>query len=388
MQLPLLFLGDSPSLPSGLGRIGKDLACLATNMGNFRVGFLGRGGIPSRHLPFMQYTFDEHRMWGQDYLESVWKDFAGNEAGILFTIWDPSRLLWLTNPKMMPNEEWLERAPFVKWGYFPVDAAGPAGRLTTISTAVIRGYQRVIAYGAYGGAVIENSIGRKVEWMPHGISLKTFNPKDAKGTRGVGFKMKEGEVLVGCNMTNQLRKDWGLAFEVIGVLRQRGMRVKAWFKVDVPLRHWDLKSLVADYNMQDVVTVDDYLYNDEQLAYIYSACDVTMLPSLGEGFGYPIVESLACGVPCLHGNYAGGAELVGEKEWLVDPVSWRLDAAANNVRPVYDPRTWADAVEMAVNTHPKCQETVEKCVTMVEHLDWPRLGVQWEKLLREGLGRE
>ena len=42
---PLLFIGDSPDLRTGLGRIGRDLASLCCQLPQFRVGFLGRAGI-------------------------------------------------------------------------------------------------------------------------------------------------------------------------------------------------------------------------------------------------------------------------------------------------------------------------------------------------------
>ena len=46
-------------------------------------------------------------------------------------------------------------------------------------------------------------------------------------------------------------------------------------------------------------------YTDEQMARMYSACNVTLGIGNGEGYGYPIFESLACGVPCIHGTYSG-----------------------------------------------------------------------------------
>jgi glycosyltransferase involved in cell wall biosynthesis len=36
------------------------------------------------------------------------------------------------------------------------------------------------------------------------------------------------------------------------------------------------------------------------VADLYAAFDVLANPSLGEGFGIPIVEAQACGVPCRH----------------------------------------------------------------------------------------
>jgi len=84
--IPLLFLSDSPHLTSGLARITKDLATIASRLPEFRVGCLGRGGYGTSQLPFMQYNFPDQDGWGQDHLDLVWRDFAGGEPGILFMV--------------------------------------------------------------------------------------------------------------------------------------------------------------------------------------------------------------------------------------------------------------------------------------------------------------
>src|SRR5262245_30170095 len=107
-------------------------------------------------------------------------------------------------------------------------------------------------------------------------------------------------------------------------------------------------------------------FSDAELSYAYSACDATFLPSLGEGFGYPVVESLACGVPCVTGSYGGAAELIPNEDWLVEPLAERLDTMHNCLRPVYTPVDFAELLDNIL------QEPVapEVCTTAVEHLDW------------------
>ena len=378
-QVPLLFLGDSPSTPSGLSRIGRDLVAVAVSMPEFRVGFLGRGGIASNKIPCMQYTFNEIEQWGETWLQWVWNDFAGDEKGVIMSIWDPSRLHWLANPVGMPNQLWLSRPPFQKWGYFPVDANGIGSKLTAIAADTVRCFDRVLAYGQFGSSVLSNSIGREVEWMPHGINLDTFQPRDAGGARA-GFGIKEKAPLVGVVMTNQERKDWGLAFLVLDSLKKEFPGLRAWLKVDSVDRHWDLRALTKDFGLEDVVIVDLQDYTDKWLSYMYSACDVTFLPSLGEGFGYPIVESLACGVPVVHGEYAGGAELIQDIESLCRGMTLRIDTRYNCLRPVFNPREWVAKVANLLQQ----KESKEYYRAQVEHLDWKVLSIQWKKWFKRG----
>src|ERR1700679_2167570 len=97
---PLMILSDAPTSGTGLGRITRDLATrIAENMPDtFRVATASPGGINSRHLPFHQYNLDGVEDFVPPTLPEVWEDFAGNEKGILTSIWDISRLSWLGHP--------------------------------------------------------------------------------------------------------------------------------------------------------------------------------------------------------------------------------------------------------------------------------------------------
>lgn len=384
-QIPLLFLGDNPAIPGGLSKIGRDLSILASQLEEFRVGFLGRGGLPSSRLPFMQYTFPEYDQWGETWLEDVWNDFSRGEYGVVMTIWDPSRLMWLGNPIGMPNEEWLRRPPFDLWGYFPVDAEGPHGSLSTLGREALRGFKRVLAYGMFGSAVLSSTLGIKeaIPFLPHGLNMDKFQPRDAEGVK-VGMGVDPTTRLVGVVMTNQERKDWGLAFETIARVKKMTNGVRFWCKTDSIDRHWDLRALAADFNVGDIVTVELSYLSDLSMGYMYSACDCTFLPSLGEGFGYPIVESLACGTPCIHGNYAGGAELVPNPGWLIDPVTFRYDTRHNCKRPVFNPQDFADAIVRVLDEGSK---PVKLCTGSVEYLDWKVLKEDWVKWFKEGVNK-
>ncbi len=49
----------------------------------------------------------------------------------------------------------------------------------------------------------------------------------------------------------------------------------------------------------------------ERLKHIYSAADVLLATSMGEGFGVPTIEAQACGTPVIVSSFAGSAELAG-----------------------------------------------------------------------------
>jgi glycosyltransferase involved in cell wall biosynthesis len=59
-------------------------------------------------------------------------------------------------------------------------------------------------------------------------------------------------------------------------------------------------------------------YSQETLAGIYTASDVLLAPSYGEGFGVPTVEAQACGTRVIASNWAASKDLVSEDSFLVD----------------------------------------------------------------------
>jgi len=59
---------------------------------------------------------------------------------------------------------------------------------------------------------------------------------------------------------------------------------------------------------------------EEDIAALYSQAEVFVWPSLYEGFGLPVVEAMACGVPVVTSNRSSLPEVVGNAALLVDPL--------------------------------------------------------------------
>lgn len=69
--------------------------------------------------------------------------------------------------------------------------------------------------------------------------------------------------------------------------------------------------------------------SNETLADIYAGATATFFPSLYEGFGLPIAESLACGVPCVTARNSSLEEVGGSASIYVDPMD--IKALANEM---------------------------------------------------------
>jgi glycosyltransferase involved in cell wall biosynthesis len=67
---------------------------------------------------------------------------------------------------------------------------------------------------------------------------------------------------------------------------------------------------------------------DEDLAGLYSGAAAFVFPSLYEGFGFPVLEAMACGVPVICSNTSSLPEVAGPAALLVNPLDTHAIAAA------------------------------------------------------------
>jgi glycosyltransferase involved in cell wall biosynthesis len=79
-------------------------------------------------------------------------------------------------------------------------------------------------------------------------------------------------------------------------------------------------ALIDDLGMADRIILPGYV-RAEHLPALYAGADVFAFPSLYEGFGLPVLEAMACGVPVLTSRVSATAEVAGEAALLVDPES-------------------------------------------------------------------
>jgi glycosyltransferase involved in cell wall biosynthesis len=67
---------------------------------------------------------------------------------------------------------------------------------------------------------------------------------------------------------------------------------------------------------------------DEDLTHLYRAASCFVFPSLGEGFGLPVLEAMACGTPVITSNISSLPEVAGDAALLVDPYAVEAIARA------------------------------------------------------------
>lgn len=82
----------------------------------------------------------------------------------------------------------------------------------------------------------------------------------------------------------------------------------------------ELRVIVHNHQLEDRVVFLGKI-SEEQLPSIYRGALGLVFPSLYEGFGLPVVEAMACGVPVLTSNTTSLPEVAGDAALLVNPES-------------------------------------------------------------------
>jgi glycosyltransferase involved in cell wall biosynthesis len=96
---------------------------------------------------------------------------------------------------------------------------------------------------------------------------------------------------------------------------------------------------------------------EAKLPSLYRGAEALIFPSLYEGFGLPLVESMACGTPVVTSNVTAMPEIAGDAALLVDPTS--IDQIA-------------DAMKRIVSDLPLRQLLREKGLARASEFPWTR----------------
>lgn len=395
MTTPILFFSDAPSGPSGLARIHRDLAMRVNQLPEFRVGSLGHGAPASVKLPWPQYHWRERDDFIPSELPFIAEDFANNEPMVLFTIHDIQRMLQVADPSLCldkPFAQWMSerrRTGRLKlWGYFPIDAHGIGGKLPAQLAHTLTHYDRVLVPSQWAAQIVQRTLPNlKVDVIPHGIDTDVFKPYPKEESQDLFSELLspiakwpvevldvDGDALwIGIVATNQTRKDFGLGIEVVAEIA-KSRPVFLWIHTDRMKNEWSILELLSEFGLLRNAMVTIGNVKDEVMVRAYNACDLTLGIGRGEGFGYPIMESWSCGVPCIAGRYGAHVEFIPE-DCAVKPSQLRIEGPLNLMRPVFRVRDWVDTVSrvegngMVLNTA----------------VDWKYLWQDFEQWFKEGI---
>lgn len=151
----------------------------------------------------------------------------------------------------------------------------------------------------------------KLKVVSHGVDTGFFTPltEEERRCRRERLGLHPQEIAILHVGSNAPYKDIPTVLRTLAYLRQQGHTVR-WIKAGQPLSA-SLHQLANRLGIADRLHVEPYV-DDTRLRELYQTCDLLLFPSLREGFGLPVLESLACGTPAVISDVPALNEWAGE----------------------------------------------------------------------------
>jgi len=208
--------------------------------------------------------------------------------------------------------------------YFPSD--GGAGMPKGCEN-ILRKVNYPVAMSRFARKQVKDYYGIKADYIPHACDVKKFYPMNEgdklklKASRGLADKF-----VVGVVARNQGRKFLDRTFKTFSLFAQDHKDAVLFLHTDPwdAAASFDMFNIINRYQLNNRVLFSGMRYFNPfsyaQMNEVYNLMDVFLLSTSGEGFGIPIVEAQATGVPQLVTDYTTTHELLVEDGKCGEPI--------------------------------------------------------------------
>lgn len=292
----------------------------------------------------------------------------GNDVGAAHTKWAGGRVLltlgdaWVLEADMLQ----LHGVRWIPW--FPVDMCPLP---PPVARNVRKAYRRIV-FSKFGERMVNNA-DMDCYYIPHGIDTAVYTPGDR-----VDMRQKLGlpgdKFIVGTVAANKgapSRKSFPEMIRAFAHFHQKHpdtvFYIHSTRGENGENQGLNLPEICQFYELEmgkDVIFPDQYQlligFNDTYMAALYNAFDVFLLPSMGEGFGIPIIEAQSCGCPVIVGDWTAMSELClsGWKIPQREAVEYWTPLAAYQYIPRWE--AVADRLETAYSQAERMRELATK----------------------------
>jgi glycosyltransferase involved in cell wall biosynthesis len=345
----ILWHSNAPWAPTGYGQQTAlhvpELRDLGHEMGISAFYGLQGGILNVDDIPIYPRGQD---IWGNDILPAHAEHFG---ADIVITLMD----VWVLRATAVSRIRWCP--------WLPVDhkpCPPPIARIAKLA------YQP-IAYSKFGKEQLE-AAEVDAAYVPHGIDTELFQPGDkAEARKKMG--LPEDVFLVGMVAANKgnapSRKCFVEAMMGFKILHDRYQDTAIYIHSVTGTQHQGINLTELGEVLQipedAMYFADQYQmqvgYPNQYIRDAYNAMDVLLNPAMGEGFGLPIIEAQACGVPAIVTDWTAMSE-VCKAGWKVSGRPFYTPMAAWMLQP--NVAEIVDALDECYNLSDSAREHMAK----------------------------
>ena len=355
--MKVLLIGDSPFAKTGFGRVNRH-ALEAFLMQGWEVGIVtGTQFVASKtDLPIKQFVPEEGDTMGLKRLTSLLrtKEF---EPDVIYCTTDTGSLV--VYMQFLPAN-----IAFVAYAIIEGEP------IVSLNWRSALSHPHLFTVTKYASDLVKATLDREIDWVYHGVDHDVFHVDDELRESVRSELAWDDKFVVMTVAQNVNRKQHPRLIQAISELKHRYHQHDViLYDHTVPLQNyyldgWNLHEISAGYAVTDRVFFNEDMDHGlgsaipEQggprpgLADLYRAADLFVLPSQVEGFGLPIAEAMASGVPVVVTKYAGGWEVAQHGQGYGLPVKdWEIHKSGTRIANV-DPSEIAKAI-LSLKRDPK-----------------------------------
>jgi len=390
-RVKLLWIGDSPAVTTGFGRVSQGVLEGLYQTGKYSVSVLGINhpvGDPHRYEGM--FRIYPARTGGNVYgFDRVSEVISKEQPDIVFINND----LWIVSQYLRSIPE-KSRIMI----YSPIDALPVQKDWIAVIEKV---NARLVTYTNFARDGIQEAMKIPVDIVGHGVDTDEFYPVD--DARKILANIPEDVFVVQNVNRNQPRKRLDLFLKAIKLWVDRlpasdKKNVRFYYHGTLRDLGWNLTSLAQRWGIDDKFLITDQTNMTPaagvplaMLCQIYNVADVHVMTSMGEGFGLSPFESGACGVAQVLPNHSACKELWEGRAPLIDIADWEvLTGGINTEGGIIDIDHLATILEDLYYHRDKVKEYGRLAYeyTQREEFTWSYVSNQFDKMIMEMLNTE
>lgn len=250
----------------------------------------------------------------------------------------------------------------------------------------------VVTFSKFAVKAIKDRAGIDAILIPHGIDYPMWSMplpgETVKNKKRELFNTSEDIFVFGMVARNQPRKNIPAFYEAFAAHSKNHPNSRMLLHSVNKDQGWELNLLAHEFSIKDKIFIPANItpqhgISNKDLRLVYNCMDIHVNTAWGEGFGIPIIESMACGVPNIAPAYTTGPEFIDENKAgiTVRPATFTVEPISHIRRCIVDPGHLLKAMDFMYENRPSVKNYGRNAKTATAKYDWPQVIPLWEQAI-------